>query len=131
MHPPRRLLRAVEDAGEVHVERAPPVGLGDLEERRAHGDAGVRDEHVDAAEQLVDARERMLDLRLVRDVAVERRLEPVDPLVRRLELALADRERDDARALGGEAAARRLADPARAAGDDDAFPLKTVHPATI
>ena len=60
-HPPRGLLRAVEDAGEVDVEHAPPVGLLDLEERLADRDAGVRDEHVDAAEQLVDARERGRD----------------------------------------------------------------------
>ena len=61
-----------------------------------HGDAGVGDEHVDAAEQLVDARERALDLQLVGDVAEQRRLQSVDALVRRLDLQLADGERDDA-----------------------------------
>ncbi len=76
-------------------------------------------------------RERARDLRLVGDVAEQRRLEARDALVRGLDLALADRERDDARPLGEEAAARRLADPARAAGDDDALALEPVHAATM
>ena len=46
------------------------------------------------------------------------------------DLVLADRERDDARALVEEAAARRLADAARAAGDDDALAFEALHGAT-
>jgi hypothetical protein len=103
----------------------------DLEERLADRDACVRDENVDAAEQLVDAAERARDLDLVGDVAEQRGLEARDARMGGLHLALADRKRDDTRSLGQEAAARRLADPARAAGDDDALALEPVHAATM
>src|SRR5207248_7934479 len=44
-----------------------------------------------------------------------------------LDLLLADREREDAATLLEEAAARSLADPARAARDDDSFPREAAH----
>src|SRR6266851_2565950 len=126
-HPARRLLCAVEGAGQVHCEDALPVGLVDLEERLADRDARVRDEHVEAAEQLVALRERIGDLLRVRDVTAQGSVETADPFVSGRDLFLADRERDDARALIEEAAARRLADPARAAGDDDALAREPFH----
>ena len=104
-HPSRRLLRAMEDAGEVHVEHTSPVHGLDLEKRLAHRDAGIRDEHVDAAEQLVGAGERYGDLGFVGDVAAQRGRKPGDPLSGRRHLVLADGQRDYAGSFVEETAA--------------------------
>src|SRR5581483_6610510 len=78
----------------------------------------------------LELRERRLDLTPVGDVAAVG-LEPGDSDGRGRDLVFTDRERRDAGALGEEAAARRLADPARAAGDDDALALEPLHAATL
>ena len=67
---------------------------------------------------------------LVGDVAADR-LEPRHARRRGRDLLLADRERHHAGALGEEPPARRLADPARPAGDDDTLALEPPHVATI
>ena len=63
--------------------------------------------------------------------AAQRRREPRQPLRCSGDLLLADGEGDDARPLVEEAPARRLADAARAARDDDALALEASHRATI
>ena len=66
----------------------------------------------------------------VRDVETDR-LDARDALGRGGDLLLAEREGRDVRAFLQEAAARRLADPARASGDDDTLVAETFHAATI
>jgi hypothetical protein len=75
-------------------------------------------EHVDAAEARLGLGDRALDARLIGDVARER--EPAFGRVRRAQV-----ERDDARALAGEAAGGRAPDPARGAGDDRDLAVQT------
>ena len=48
-HRPARLLRAQEDAGEVHGEHVVPGLVVELEQRPDGGDAGMGDAHVDVA----------------------------------------------------------------------------------
>jgi hypothetical protein len=66
---------------------------------------------VDRAQALLHRRDGLLDAALIGDVALQRQT------VRR-RLGLAQIERRDARAFGGETARRRAPEPARGAGDD-------------
>ena len=86
------------------------------EEVGAAGDARVVDEQVDPRVPLEDRRGRALDRRAVGDVA---ELELAAELRReRLEPLLPPRDEHAAPASPGELSRRRLADPARGAGDD-------------
>src|SRR5439155_22215873 len=122
VHPPCRLLRGVERPVEVDGEDAPPLVGRDLEKRVTRADPGVRDEDVDAAEELVNGLEGFRDLDRIGHVRFERGGEAVDRVFAR------ERNRDDARPLLEEAPARRRADPARAARDDDALAGEPSHP---
>src|SRR5439155_21812084 len=126
VHPPGGGLGAIEDSGEVHVQHALPVRLLDLEEGLPDRDARVRDQYVECPDPL----KCRLDCFPVRDVETDR-LDARDALGRGGDLLLAEREGRDVRAFLQEAAARRLADPARASGDDDTLVAETFHAATI
>ena len=88
----------------------------------------VVDEDVDRAELALDVRERVVDRGAVADVGVQReaRADRRDRLPGGVQ---PDVERRDARAVGGEAVADRLAD-ARAAARDDSDPAVEAHAAS-
>jgi hypothetical protein len=90
-------------------------------ERRRGGDAGVRDQDVDAAEALLRRALQVRDRSRIRDVAGHRqRGVPGELELRRhaLDLARAARRDDHAGAGVRQGARRGLADPASPAGDD-------------
>ncbi len=88
-----------------------PVGVAHLLRQRHALDAGIVDQHVDAAGFAVDRLEGGRDGGAVRDVAGE----VVDAGVARLRLAEVDRE--DGGAFVAELDGDRFADAARGAGD--------------
>ena len=116
-HRARHRLAAEEHRLQVHREHAVEILFGEIEEIAGVRDAGVVDEHVDAAVPRERPRDDRVDVRLARDVAAD-------------ELGAGDRRRGgragglvaigehDRRALGGEALRAREADAARGAGDD-------------
>src|SRR5208283_3962950 len=62
-------MRAEKLAGETDVDRAPPVGGRDLVDPAGRtGDAGIVDEHIEAAEIFLDLEEQPLDIGLAGDV---------------------------------------------------------------
>ena len=68
---PDRLARAQERAAQVDGEHLVEVGAGELVGRPRDLDAGVVDEHVDAAEPLDRLRDHAHDVVLVGDVALD------------------------------------------------------------
>ena len=107
-----RLGGAEEHAGEVRVEHRVPVGVAHLLRERHPLDAGIVDQHVDAAGVAVDRREGCGDAGSVRDVAAE----IGDAGVARVRLA--EVERKHGRALVAELERDGFADAAGGAGDD-------------
>jgi len=121
-HAPDHGLRADERAGQVGVERPPPLVEPVLEERRLMADAGVVDEEVQPAEFRFGSRDSLLDRFGIADVDAE---PETAQLVRRVGRAFAvDVEHRDPRAFGDERAGQRPPDPARGAGDDPGASLQ-------
>ena len=78
-HASARSLRRQEDAGEVDVDRPPPLLLAQFQRRLVGGDAGIGVGHVHAAPGLVHRPERGFDLGAHGDVAANG-----DPVRRRI-----------------------------------------------
>ena len=102
----------------LEVERDHPVPLLDrgVDDRAEQHHPGVVDHDVESAELLrgaLDGRDRLL---AIGDVGLDR--EAADLRGQRVEPVLAPRGDGDGRALLGERARRRLADPAARAGDE-------------
>src|SRR6266404_2272478 len=75
-HLARHALQAEEHALAVDAHDAVPVGLGEIHDVRAPGDAGIVDQHIDAAERLDHAAHHLVDARQVADVGGQRQAPP-------------------------------------------------------
>jgi hypothetical protein len=127
-HDARRLARAQEGAGEVHVDHLLPLGEGHVDDMERLLDAGVVDEQIEAAERLARLREGALHVGLDADVhrdghrAPARRLDGRGHRARVVDLAaVVDRHGG---AVGGERERRALADAGGGAGDQRAAALE-------
>jgi hypothetical protein len=95
-----------------------------VEDRAQQHHAGVVDDDVDAAELARGALDGRLRLLAVGDVGLDR--QPADVGGQRVEAVLAPRDPRHRRALRGERARRRLADPAARARDERGRALQPV-----
>ncbi len=121
LHVRQRRQRRVERAPEVGGHRILEVVDGHVLERPDLDDAGVVDQHVDAAAIVGDPLDGPLDLRPIAEVALDRRglaAQRLDVGGGPLELLFVARGQDDVRALGRERPRHRQAESARPAGDE-------------
>jgi hypothetical protein len=124
-------LAAEIDAREVHFLHAlPDVEVGD-EDRVILGrrDAGVVETHVEAAEAVDGGVVHGIDFARFGDVGVH--VESADLTCDRLPRLVAQVDDDDARALAGESACTRPADPAGGSRDDCNLAVEASHDAWL
>jgi len=81
----------------------------------------------DDPEEVVDIAKRSLDVVGVGDVHADRPGQPGEAARRQRKVVVREGQDRHRGALGQEATRRHLADPTRAAGDDDTFPRKAAH----
>jgi hypothetical protein len=77
-HVPRRFLRHRESAAQVDTVDAVPLGVGDVEERRALDHAGVANDDADAAERLDRLAHHRSGRRGIAEVAANDRRSPAE-----------------------------------------------------
>ena len=110
--------RTEELAGEVDIDAAPPGrGIDLLDRARRAGDAGIVDQHVEAAERARGLVEQSVHLRFVRDVG-PRRADP-EPLATGGERGVVHVADMHARACPHQGGDDGEPDPPGAGGDDD------------
>ena len=120
-HRARHGLRDEEGAFQVDVDHGVPVGFGDVQEVGCLEDAGIVDQCVDTPECGQRRRQRGVDLRLERDVAVA-----IDRLVaacrergcQRLAARIVDIPQRDRRAIAHQPLSACSADALRGTGHD-------------
>jgi hypothetical protein len=116
-HLARHGLAHQERALDVDADHRVEVGLGHVQEIRSLEDAGVVDQHVDAAMRGQGARDQRVHVGLVADVAVH--VDPAEFGCQRLARRVGQIGQHHVGAFAREAAGAGLADALGAAGDDD------------
>ena len=118
-------LRREELVTQVHRHPLVPICRSHLLDRMAIVVRGIVDQHVDAAQRLLDIAHRLLERDDVGEIAmpIERRMDRTgrQPLDQGDALAIDDIDKGDARALRDKGLDQAFADAAAAAGDQHAL----------
>src|SRR5262249_32784538 len=117
----QRLLHGEEQRLDVDGEELVEVLLADRPERGQRQEAGIGEQHVEAALLLLDGGEQPVEVREVRDVALHAGGVLADLPDRLIEFGLAASGDEDVGTLGDEPPGRGQANAAVAPGDDRDF----------
>ena len=127
-HQAKRLAGTQERPGQVHIDDAPPLLVGQVFQRhRRRPGAGVVEQHVEAPVALDHGADQALPVRFLGRVRGDEARVCAEPFGDRLPLRLAPAGEKNSRALLDEQLRGALADAARSAGHDRHLAVEHAH----